>query len=99
VYYDVVHRIEEPLSGQLRPEMTTNVIISLDARRGVLAVPLRAVSRDQGKSVVYVLQAGTPVRRVVKTGWKDAGWIEILSGLAEGERVVIGNTPKPNGGA
>jgi HlyD family secretion protein len=99
VYYDVVHRIEEPLTGQLRPEMTTNVTISLDTRKGVLAIPLRAVSREQGKSVVYVLQADQPVRRAVKTGWKDAEWIEVLSGLAEGEKVVIGNTSKPNGGA
>ena len=99
VYYDVVHRIEEPLTGQLRPEMTTNVTISLDTRKGVLAVPLRAVSREQGKSVVYVFQAGQPARRAVKTGWKDAEWIEVLSGLTEGEKVMIGNTSKPNGGA
>jgi multidrug efflux pump subunit AcrA (membrane-fusion protein) len=78
--------------------MTTNVIISLDARKGVLAVPLHAVSREQGKSVVYVLQEGQPVRRIIKTGWKDAEWIEVLSGLNEGERVVIKNAPKANGG-
>lgn len=98
VYYDVVHCIEEPLSGQLRPEMTTNVTISLDAGKGVLAVPLHAVSREQGKPVVYVLQEGQPVRRIIKTGWKDAEWIEVLSGLNEGERVVTRNAPKANGG-
>lgn len=95
VYYDVVHRIEEPLTGQLRPEMTTNVIISLDTRKGVLAIPLHAVSREQGKSVAYVLQAGQPVRRVIKTGWKDAEWIEVSSGLTEGEKVMIKTAPKP----
>jgi multidrug resistance efflux pump len=99
VYYDVVLRIDEPLTGQLRPEMTTNVIISLDARKGVWAVPLRAVSREQGKSVVYVLRNGQPVRQPIKAGWKDAEWIEIVSGVREGDRVLLRPTPKASGGA
>jgi multidrug resistance efflux pump len=99
VYYDVVLRIDEPLTGQLRPEMTTNVIVNLDARKGVLAVPLRAVSREQGKSVVHVLRNGQPVRQPVKVGWKDPEWIEIVSGLTENDRVLIRSTPKPSGGS
>lgn len=99
VYYDVVLHIDEPLTGQLRPEMTTNVIISLDARKGVLAAPLRAVSREQGKSVVYVLRDGQPVRQTVKVGWKDPEWIEIVSGLKENDKVLIRSTAKATGGA
>jgi multidrug efflux pump subunit AcrA (membrane-fusion protein) len=98
VYYDVVHRIDEPLTGQLRPEMTTNVIISLDARKGVLAVPVHAVSREQGKSVVYILRNGQPERQTVRVGWKDSEWIEIVGGLKEGDKVVIRSAPKSNGG-
>ena len=98
VYYDVVHRIDEPLTGQLRPEMTTNVIIALDARKGVLAVPVHAVSREQGKSVVYILRDGQPERQTVRVGWKDSEWIEIVGGLKEGDKVVIRSAPKSNGG-
>jgi macrolide-specific efflux system membrane fusion protein len=98
VYYDVVHRIDEPLTGELRPEMTTNVMVSLDARKNVLAVPLHAVSRDQGKSVVFVLRGGQSMRQAVKVGWKDPEWIEIVDGLKEGDKVVIRNAPKTNGG-
>jgi multidrug efflux pump subunit AcrA (membrane-fusion protein) len=99
VYYDVVLRIDEPLTGQLRPEMTTNVLIALDARKGVLAVPARAVSRDQDQSVAYVLQDGRPVQRTVKVGWRDSEWIEIVDGLREGERVLVGAGSQPAGGA
>jgi len=99
VYYDVVLHIDEPLTGQLRPEMTTNVILSLDARKGVLAAPLRAVSREQGKSVVYLLRDGQAVRQTVKVGWKDPDWIEIVSGLRENDKVLIRSTPKTTGGA
>jgi multidrug efflux pump subunit AcrA (membrane-fusion protein) len=98
VYYDVVLRIDELLTGELRPEMTTNVMVSLDARKNVLAVPLHAVSRDQGKSVVFVLQGNQPVRRAVKIGWKDSEWIEIVDGLKEGDRVEIRSASKKYGG-
>ena len=98
VYYDVVLRIDEPLTGQLRPEMTTNVSIALDARKGVLAVPVRAISREQDRSVAYVLQGGRPVQRTVKVGWKDSQWIEIVSGLQEGDKVLIGGGPTSAGG-
>jgi macrolide-specific efflux system membrane fusion protein len=99
VYYDVVLRIDEPLTGQLRPEMTTNAIISLDARNGVLAAPLRAVTREEGKSVVYVFRDGQAVRQTVKVGWKDSEWIEIVSGLKENDKVLIRSIPKATGGA
>jgi multidrug efflux pump subunit AcrA (membrane-fusion protein) len=82
----------------LRPEMTTNVTISLEARKNVLAAPLHAVSRNQGKSVVFALQNNQPVRRTVKVGWKDPEWIEIVDGLKEGDKVVIQSAPKTNGG-
>jgi multidrug efflux pump subunit AcrA (membrane-fusion protein) len=93
VYYDVVLRIEEPLTGELRPEMTTNIMIALDAHRGVLAAPLKGISRDQGQYVAYVLRDGKPVRQTVKVGSKDAGWIEITDGLKEHEQVLVGGTP------
>jgi HlyD family secretion protein len=99
VYYDVVLRIDEPLTGQLRPEMTTNVAIALDARKGVLTVPVRAISREQDRSVAYVLQDGRPVQRTVKVGWKDSQWVEIVSGLQEGDKVLIGGSPPSAGGA
>ena len=32
-------------------------------------------------------------RRAVKTGWKDSDYTEILSGLKEGESVLVGDLP------
>jgi macrolide-specific efflux system membrane fusion protein len=99
VYYDVVLHIDEALTGELRPEMTTNVVINLDARKGVLTVPLRAVTREQGKSIVFVSRNGQPARQVVKVGWKDAEWIEITAGLTEQDRVLVRPAQTTNGGA
>jgi len=98
VYYDVVLNIDEPLTGRLRPEMTTNVVIEQEARRGVLAVPARAVTREQGKPVVYVQRAGETAPQTVKLGWKDSQWVEIVEGLRETDRVRVRKTARRNGG-
>lgn len=54
-----------------------------------LAVPSSAVLLEENRSVVYVQLGGeTFERRIVTTGIQDREWVEILSGLEEGERVV-----------
>jgi len=39
---------------------------------------------------VFVQEGDRLVRRPVKTGWKDKTYTEVLSGLKEGERAVVG---------
>jgi HlyD family secretion protein len=93
VYYDVVLQISDKYDGLLRPEMTASVTILLEARRNVLTVPVKAVKRERGKNVVYVLANGQPQAKEVKVGWKDSQWVEILSGLEEGQTVLLDVPP------
>ena len=89
VNYDVVINITDPYEGLLRPEMTANVTIQLKRRKHVLAVPAKAVKREHGRNIVYVLKNGRPETRIVKVGWRDGQWIEIVSDLKEGETVLL----------
>ena len=89
VTYDVVIAIDNR-EGLLRPDMTTNTTITVAKREKVLAVPNQAVRREDGDRVVFVQDGDRLVRRPVKTGWKDKTYTEVLSGLKEGERVVVG---------
>lgn len=93
VKYVVAVDITSDYTGALRPEMTASVRIGLPART-VLAIPARAVRRDRGGSMVHVLEEGGPTRRPVRVGWRDGPWIEIVSGLAAGERVLL-DPPAP----
>jgi len=95
VNYDVVITIANP-RGLLRPDMTANVTIAVATREDVLAVPNKAIRREDGTKVVYVLQNGSPERRAVKTGWKDSDYTEVVSGLKEGEPVLVGDVPGPS---
>lgn len=89
VNYDVVVEIETDYHGRLRPEMTASVTISLEMREDVLAVPAKAVQRERGRSIVYVFADGRPEPCEVKVGWRDGQWIEVVSGLQEGQTVLL----------
>ncbi len=94
VNYDVVIEITTAYVGLLRPEMTTSVTIFLEARTNVLAIRVKAVKRERGKNVVYLLISGRAERREITVGWKSGRWIEIVAGLEEGQSVLL-EAPSP----
>jgi RND family efflux transporter MFP subunit len=52
-------------------------------------VPAAALVDDAGLSTVYVQRDGEAFeRRIVRTGLRDGGWVQVVEGLAPGERVV-----------
>lgn len=59
------------------------------AAREALAVPDSAVLSEAGQAVVYVQPEGERFeRRPVELGVHDGGWVEVVRGVAAGERVV-----------
>lgn len=91
---------------KLKPGMTaTCKIFTLD-KPGVLAVPTQAVNYHIGTeavnandTVVWVLgDNGQASSREIKTGSKNSAYTEILSGVSEGEKVIIGKTTVKEGG-
>jgi macrolide-specific efflux system membrane fusion protein len=76
--------------GKLRPDMTANVMIFIDRRKGVVTVPHKAVKREGTRKFVLVIDKGMPEKRFVKAGLRDQSYFEILDGLKDGELVVVG---------
>jgi HlyD family secretion protein len=80
-------------SGELKAQMTANAEIMLDEHKGVLSVPENAVSYDKDKNATVDVpdkskKDGT--RKVaVKVGLSNGSVTEILSGLKEGDQVVL----------
>ncbi|MCU0758773.1 MAG: efflux RND transporter periplasmic adaptor subunit [Steroidobacteraceae bacterium] len=90
----VVVRAEVPNpEALLKPGMFLNVEIVRD-RRTALVVPEEALVPEQDRQYVFVVDGGTAQRREVRIGARSPGSVEILAGLAAGERVIVEGTVK-----
>lgn len=78
--------------------MFMHLSLVLDERTA-LTVPEEALLVQGGKSFVFVLSDGKVARRPVELGQRDIGKIEIVSGVAAGERVVTRGVQKLRDGA
>lgn len=58
------------------------------ARENVLSVPASAIVPQDGGSAVYLIRGGRAALAPVETGLRTGGRVEILSGLAAGDRIV-----------
>jgi len=88
ITYPVTVTIDNP-DRRLRPGMAANLEIELDKRTNVLVVPNLAVRVQSGKKVVTKIVDGAPTDVPVVTGISDDRYTEIVSGLVEGDVVVV----------
>ena len=90
VYFYGKAVVDNP-EGLLRIGMTTENTITVDEVQNVITVPLIAVQTRRRHSYLEILTAsGAPEEREVQTGLSDGVRVEILSGVQEGEKVILG---------
>jgi membrane fusion protein, multidrug efflux system len=83
---------------RLRPGMLLNVKLELDNRMA-LQISEKALVPQQQKQFVYKVAAGNTVQPVeVTIGQRIPGWVEIFSGLEEGDEVVVEGIQKLRAG-
>jgi RND family efflux transporter MFP subunit len=76
----------------LQPGMYAEVHLSANSVANVLTVPIEAVKRsDDGASVLVIDGQNRVEARAVQLGVESSNQVEILSGLSQGEKVVVGN--------
>ncbi|HEX8813652.1 MAG TPA: efflux RND transporter periplasmic adaptor subunit [Terracidiphilus sp.] len=90
--FEVRVSIDNP-GGELKANMTANAEILLDEHKGVLTVPESAVVYDNQKNASVEIPDKTQKdgqRKIaVKVGLSNGSVTEILSGLKEGDQVVL----------
>ena len=91
--------------AHVKPEMTASVTFQEPKAAGaresarteqaappVILVPKRAVSEDNGRSVVWLVTGNTAARRAVTLGRERIDQVEVTSGVLPGETVIL-NAP------
>ena len=100
ITYDVVVKFENP-DLKLFPGMTATVRIVSGKVSQALRIPVAAlrfhpagVTKPKGPQSIYVLEGSAVKPSPVQLGISDGKYIQVLSGLTEGQRVVVSSTSK-----
>lgn len=89
IYYKVYVTVD-PAGHDVKPGMTANLTIQTGTRDGVVVVPTRAIRDNNGQRYVRILENKTPRDTNVELGLRgDEGRAEIVSGLSEGQIVIV----------
>ena len=87
VYYYVTLDVEDPES-KLFPAMTARVTVLQNVRENALAIPIASVKADgEGAYVMIKESNGKITRRAVQLGISDDDYVEVVSGLSEGDKI------------
>lgn len=75
--------------GRWRPGTAVKARITVAQQPVPLMVPLTSLQSMDGRDAVFVREGETYLARHVELGARDAGHVQILAGLTEGEEVVV----------
>jgi RND family efflux transporter MFP subunit len=83
--------VENP-DGTLVEGMYAETTLVLHQKDDVLTVPIQAVKRTGTDGSVFVVdKSGTVGERSIKLGMDSGARIEVLSGVSDGDQVIVGN--------
>ena len=93
VYYKI-HVMIDPAGKDVKPGMTANVTVQTGSVDQAIVIPVRAIrTAVDGTKTVRVLINAKPQDRTVMIGLRgDEGRVQVLSGVAVGESVIVGET-------
>jgi len=90
VYYEVAISPDGQWPAEAKPGMTTDIIIKTASKDNVLMISREAVQKRDGKVTVQVFKNGEIEERDIEVGLQGTdNRIEVISGLEEGEEIVI----------
>jgi len=81
--------LEVETRGRLRPGMFARAFVQTETRSEAMVVPRSALSLESIGDTVYVAEGDTASRREVQLGFKEGDFVEVLSGVSEGEEIVV----------
>lgn len=86
----VTAEVTDPQRAVLRPGSFAEVTIPIGEARPMPVIPQTAIRASERGFLAFVVADGTAEERVLTLGLRtEAGMVEVLSGLAAGERLVV----------
>lgn len=87
---EVTARIDDPARGELRPGAFAQITVPVGDNARAPVIPQTAVRPSARGFLAYVVEDGTAKERVLTLGMRTTdGLVEVRSGLAAGEQLVV----------
>ena len=87
---DVTAQVDDPRRGQLTPGAFARVTVPIGSATDAPVIPQTAIRPSEKGFLAYVVEGGVARERVLDLGMRTAdGAVEVRSGLAAGDRLVI----------
>ena len=83
--YTVIFIVDNPPATPFLYGLTGDMLITVGRKESALIVPARGVNIDQ----VLIVDNGVVEQRTVRVGFKSTDYAEIVSGLSEGQQVIV----------
>ncbi len=91
-------RVQNP-ERALKPGMFIEAELATDERPHAIVVPEDAILPLQGADYVWAIAEGQATRREVVLGVRTPGFVELISGVAGGDTVVVGGLERLSEGS
>lgn len=85
--------------GRLRPGLFARITLELDTREAAVVISEAAVFPRGDKNFVYAVDDGKARLQEITLGQREPGTVEVLSGLREGEEVIVSGLQRVSPGA
>lgn len=89
VYYETTIDFPNQIEG-IKSGMTADIVIETNKKDSVLIIPKNAVEKINGKDLAQIIKEKKIESREIITGLEGNYYYEVVSGLSEGEEVIIG---------
>ncbi len=84
----------------LMPGMYADAVLTLEHKNNALSVPLQAVNHEATRDTVYVVTSDNKIEiRPVQLGLQSSSYAEVLSGVNDGDHVVVSDRAALKAGA
>lgn len=88
--YVVVVSVKNTDENELKYAMTSTAEILIQDKKDILTLPIEAIQTQKGKTYVSLKKAdGTVEQHEIQIGIKSETHVEVVSGLSEGDEVVM----------
>ncbi len=85
--------LEHNSNSKLIPNQTVRIQVLKSVKNEVLRISANNDFKANSERTTYVLDSGKVVQRTVKFGMKGSEYMEVISGLSEGEKVMLSGSP------